>query len=145
MRIWSIHPKFLDSKGLVALWRETLLAQKVLLGKTKGYRSHPQLIRFKNSAAPLEFIGSYLEYIWHEANRRGYSFDSSKIQNKIPKNSKKKLKVTTGQIEYEKKHLLKKLKVRDITFYHQFRKTTEIVLHPLFREVTGEIEDWEIV
>lgn len=37
MRIWSLHPSYLDAKGLVALWRETLLAQKVLLGATVGY------------------------------------------------------------------------------------------------------------
>lgn len=37
MRLWSIHPRYLDTKGLVALWRETLLlAQAVLFGNTKG-------------------------------------------------------------------------------------------------------------
>jgi hypothetical protein len=29
-RIWSLHPKYLDARGLVALWREGLLAQAVL-------------------------------------------------------------------------------------------------------------------
>jgi len=43
MRIWSLHPKYLDSKGMVALWREALLAKQVLLNKTKGYKNHPQL------------------------------------------------------------------------------------------------------
>jgi hypothetical protein len=33
MRIWSLHPKYLDSKGLVALWRESLLAKNVLRDK----------------------------------------------------------------------------------------------------------------
>ena len=41
MKLWSIHPKYLDAKGLVALWREALLAQKVLDGKTEGYKNHP--------------------------------------------------------------------------------------------------------
>ena len=49
MRLWSVHPKYLDSKGLVALWREALLAKQVLEGGTKGYRNHPQLDRFKKS------------------------------------------------------------------------------------------------
>lgn len=31
MRLWSIHPCYLDSKGLIALWRESLLAQACLL------------------------------------------------------------------------------------------------------------------
>jgi len=30
MRLWTIHPKYLDRQGLLALWREALLAQKVL-------------------------------------------------------------------------------------------------------------------
>ncbi|HEU5178767.1 MAG TPA: pyrimidine dimer DNA glycosylase/endonuclease V, partial [Burkholderiales bacterium] len=32
MRLWSLHPKYLDARGLVALWREALLAQAVLRG-----------------------------------------------------------------------------------------------------------------
>lgn len=51
MRIWSVHPSLLDAKGLVACWRETLLAQKVLQGLTKGYKNHPQLDRFSNPPA----------------------------------------------------------------------------------------------
>ena len=41
MRLWTLHPQYLDPRGLVALWREALLAQKVLLGRTRGYRAHP--------------------------------------------------------------------------------------------------------
>jgi hypothetical protein len=36
MRLWTLHPKYLDARGLVALWREALLAQKVLRGATRG-------------------------------------------------------------------------------------------------------------
>lgn len=43
MRLWSLHPQYLDAKGLVALWREGLLAQAVLAGQTRGYKRHPQL------------------------------------------------------------------------------------------------------
>jgi hypothetical protein len=43
MRLWSLHPQYLDPQGLVALWREALLAQAVLRGKTRGYKHHPQL------------------------------------------------------------------------------------------------------
>ncbi len=76
MRIWSLHPKYIDSKGLVALWRETLLAQNVLLGKTKGYKNHPQLERFKEHENPLAAIGSYLLYVQEEASERGYNFNA---------------------------------------------------------------------
>jgi len=82
MRIWSLHPKYLDAKGLVALWRETILAQKVLEGKTKGYKNHPQLNRFKNTDNPVGAIAVYLKYVAEEADKRGYNFDSNKISNR---------------------------------------------------------------
>jgi hypothetical protein len=56
MRIWSLHPKYLDAKGLVALWRESLLAKQALESKTKGYKNHPQLNRFKNSGNAVGWI-----------------------------------------------------------------------------------------
>ncbi|MFP3165813.1 MAG: pyrimidine dimer DNA glycosylase/endonuclease V, partial [Nitrososphaeria archaeon] len=34
MRLWSLHPSFLDKQGILGVWREGLLAQKVLIGKT---------------------------------------------------------------------------------------------------------------
>ena len=37
IRIWTLHPKYLDAKGLVAVWREALLAKHVLENKAKGY------------------------------------------------------------------------------------------------------------
>src|SRR5579862_5032823 len=79
MRLWTLHPKYLDAKGLVALWREALLAQKVLRGKTKGYRHHPQLARFKAHENPVVALAAYLREVHKEAKRRGYAFDGSKI------------------------------------------------------------------
>ena len=76
MRLWSIHPSLLDRVGLVALWREALLAQKVLLGATKGYRHHPQLDRFRQSSNPIRAIASYLWSVADEAQERGYRFRS---------------------------------------------------------------------
>ena len=83
MRIWSLHPSLLEVKGLVALWRETLLAKHVLLGKTKGYKNHPQLDRFKKCKAPVKVIDQYLLSVYEEAVWRGYNFDKSKIENVI--------------------------------------------------------------
>src|SRR5215467_3185960 len=80
MRLWSIHPKYLDSKGLVALWRESLLAKNVLENKTKGYKNHPQLLRFKQARDPVNCINQYLFEIYNEAKRRNYSFDKKKIK-----------------------------------------------------------------
>lgn len=142
MRLWSIHPKYLDAKGLVALWREGLLAQKVLLGKTKGYNNHPQLTRFKNAGNTVGAIARYLKFIADEADTRGYNFDRSKIINK---KFKKILPVTSGQIKYESAHLLGKLKKRDHNLFLKLNKIKRIELHPLFYKVTGNVEDWEII
>ena len=79
MRIWSVHPKYLDKKGLVALWRESLLAKHVLEDKTKGYKNHPQLNRFKQHQQPLHAINYYLSIVQEEATKRGYRFNQEKI------------------------------------------------------------------
>jgi len=59
MRLWSLHPKYLDAQGLVALWHEALLAKAVLRNETKGYRNHLQLERFRASSMPLLTINSF--------------------------------------------------------------------------------------
>lgn len=142
MRLWSIHPKYLDAKGLVALWREGLLAQKVLLGKTKGYKNHPQLTRFRNHINPVGAIASYLRCVVEEAKTRGYNFDSNKIVNKSIKTD---LLVNSGQIKYEFNHLLEKLNKRDPELYEKVKAIKIIKTHPLFRKKKGDIEDWEII
>ena len=142
MRLWSLHPEYLDAKGLVALWRETLLAQNVLLGNTIGYKNHPQLIRFKETRNPQGAIATYLRHIADEADKRGYNFNRDKIINRRFTGS---ITVTSGQINYELQHLLGKLKVRDPQRYKQYRNVKKIKLHPLFKKVRGKIADWEII
>ena len=140
MRLWSIHPEYLDAKGLVALWREALLAQNVLLGNTKGYTKHPQLIRFNNTSSPIGAIACYLRTIIDEADRRGYNFNRSKI---VDKKTKGRIPVTSGQVEYEFKHLLGKLNKRDPNLYNQFKKVNKIKVNPTFNKISGNVEDWE--
>jgi hypothetical protein len=140
MRLWSVHPSALDSKGLVALWREGLLAQKVLRGQTKGYRFHPQLDRFRASANPVAAISTYLWDVAGEARVRGYNFDSSKIA--LRKRSVS-ITVTRGQLDFEQKHLLKKLRARDPVRFRALR-AAEITSHPMMRVVDGGLEPWEI-
>lgn len=142
MRIWSLHPRYLDSKGLVALWRETLLAQHVLQGQTKGYRFHPQLLRFKNCKHPVGAIADYLRGIWLEAQHRGYSFDASKIATA---SYGEKISVQSGQIDYERQHLQRKLDQRDPQKGVDFSLLKRLYLHPLFRRKPGGIETWEVV
>ncbi|MBI3880528.1 MAG: DNA lyase [Verrucomicrobia bacterium] len=141
MRVWTLHPKHLDAKGLVALWREALLAQKVLRGGTRGYRHHPQLARFRARRNPVAAIGSYLRAVAAEARQRGYAFDESKI---APARTRTKLSATRGQLLYERKHLLKKLRRRDPARGRELHRTREPEAHPLFRIVPGGIEPWEI-
>ena len=141
MRIWSLHPKYLDAKGLIALWRETLLAKKVLEGKTVGYRNHPQLNRFKQARKPVEVINQYLSEIYLESLNRNYNFDKQKINWSFKKS---KLPVTTGQLNYEVKHLLIKLKTRDKNKYEELKTRSTFDIHPLFKLVNGDIEKWEI-
>ena len=142
MRLWSLHPKYLDSKGLVALWREALLAKAVLSGKTIGYKNHPQLIRFKINKNPKALINTYLLHIYHESVSRGYKFNKDKIGSEF---TQSKIKVTNGQIGYEFDHLKLKLKTRDPSRYMELINIKEPEPNPLFMVVEGGIETWEII
>lgn len=142
MRLWSLNPKYLDTKGLVALWREGLLAKAVLENKTKGYKNHPQLERFKKHKAPVKAINTYLHYVYLEAQERGYNFDKKKIKYF---ELTEKIIVTEGQIEHEKEHLLKKLKIRDNIKMNELVKEKNVLTHPFVKTKKGKIEDWEIL
>jgi hypothetical protein len=142
MRIWSIHPKYLDTKGLVALWRESLLAKHVLEGKTRGYKNHPQLDRFKAAKNPVETINQYLSEIYNESAKRNYNFDRHKIDWN---NKENRLTVTKGQLNYEVTHLLNKLKIRNIEKFNELKTIVTFETHPLFGIIDGDIEPWEIL
>lgn len=142
MRLWSIHPRYLDYRGLLGLWREALLAQKVILGETRGYKNHPQLLRFKNTNDPLLYIGTYLYYVYLEGKRRGYNFDMNKIKRY---DLTLKLPVTQGQVRYEFNHLLNKLKNRDLKKYEEIKNEKEIEVNPIFYVIKGDVEEWEKV
>jgi hypothetical protein len=140
MRLWTLHPKYLDRAGLLALWREALLAQAVLRGETRGYRNHPQLIRFQNYPEPPAAIGAYLTGILGEALRRGYRFNPAKIG---PYRETPPIPATRGQLLYERDHLLGKLAVRDCAACRVLAKTDEPDPHPLFTIGEGDMEGWE--
>ncbi len=142
MRLWSLHPCYLDAKGLVACWREGLLARKVLKGETKGYKNHPQLERFKAHAEPIAVLDSYLLAVWEEATSRGFAFNRGKIG---PRFSELKITVTNGQLEYELGHLKAKLKTRDVERYEQVDRIVIPLPNPIFKVIEGRIEAWEKV
>lgn len=167
MRIWSLHPSLLDRRALVACWRETLLAQKVLRGLTRGYTNHPQLIRFRAHPQPLEAVAAYLSGLADEADARGYSFNRALIgageegasENGAGKNSADRaenpyatmarIPVPLGQLEYELAFLQHKVAGRDPEWEHQLsgrlaaRGELAACAHPLFEVVPGAIEPWE--
>ncbi len=140
MRLWSFHPEYLDAKGLVALWRETLLAQAVLRGRTRGYTNHPQLIRFRAHRAPVAAIATYLEVVFQVGNSRGYHFDRSRIAAHRPVEM---ISVTSSQLEYEWHRLLDKLKQRDPEHWRRIESMKMVKPHSLFRVAAGTIEPWE--
>ncbi len=142
MRLWTIHPRYLDPQGLVALWRESLLARAVLRGKTRGYRHHPQLARFLAHPSPRYAINAYLAAIHTEATARGYLFDARKVG---PVRMIRPMRTTTGQVSYEWQHLLRKLAVRNPKMHRQWRTVRFPRCHPLFGRVKGPPEPWERV
>jgi hypothetical protein len=140
MRLWTLHPRYLDQKGLVACWREALLAQKVLSGGTRGYRNHPQLLRFRSSADPMSAIALFLHEIATEAARRGYNFDIRRIRE--PRKSQK-IHETRGQLHYEWEHLRRKLSIRSPELARQLGGIQRPRPHPLFRIIGGAVREWE--
>lgn len=144
MRLWSLHPSILDRAALVAGWREALLAQKVLDGGTKGYRSHPQLLRFRDHPEPLRAIGAFLTGIRTEATARGYRFDATRILLPEDPAGVAGIPVTDGQLRYELGHLRRKVSVRAEEWLVNL-PDGEAPAHPLFNVVPGEVESWEVV
>ncbi len=142
MRLWSLHLEYLDAKGLVALWREGLLAQKVIAGETRGYRNHPQLLRFTSQPDASGAIGAYLREVQQEATRRGYRFDATKIGRCA---DKLRMTVTRGQLDYELAHLRAKLALRAPDVLARLASLEQAEPHPLFKVVAGGVEAWEIV
>ncbi|MBN1607212.1 MAG: hypothetical protein JW940_11310 [Polyangiaceae bacterium] len=140
MRLWSLHPRHLDARGLVALWREGLLARAVLSGATRGYRGHPQLVRFRARPNPVAALDCYLSRVLDEARRRRYGFDVAKIRYRTCRHAP--LLVSTGQLEHEWKHLLGKLKARDPARWRA-QRPEQPSAHACFEVVAGPVADWE--
>jgi hypothetical protein len=140
MRLWTLHPRYLDAKGLVAAWREALLAQKVLSGTTSGYKHHPQLIRFRMQNEPVQAIAAFLTNLYDEAKIRGYHFDNSKI---TPAVFNGQIEETSGQLQYEWLHLKRKLELRSPDRYNRYRDIAIAEPNPLFTIVPGDVNAWE--
>jgi hypothetical protein len=142
VRLWTLHPCYLDAKGLVTLWREALLAQKVLQGRTMGYRHHPQLFRFQQQSQPVAVLAAYLSGILKESKARGYHFDGRKISRIRYQGT---IVESDGQLLYEWNHLKRKLRKRDYQRYRLLKSLQKPASHSLFRIISGPCQDWERV
>lgn len=140
MRLWTLHPRYLDTLGLVAAWREALLAQCVLTGSTTGYKHHPQLIRFRSQPEPIAVIGAFLTGLTEEAGRRGYRFNTAKI---LKPGTVAQIEETEGQLLFEWSHLKEKLLKRVPALHHRYKSIMLPDAHPLFRIVPGTPQEWE--
>ncbi|WP_040283708.1 pyrimidine dimer DNA glycosylase/endonuclease V [Tessaracoccus massiliensis] len=138
MRLWSLHPRLLDRAALVAGWREGLLAQAVLAGRTRGYRSHPQLERFKATEDPSGAIVTYLWELHAEATRRGYRFDPTRLDGEP--NGQLRLAVASGQLEFELAHLRAKVRQRAPEWESRLGSPEP---HPMFDVAVGPVAAWE--
>ena len=141
MRLWSLHPRYLDSRGLVALWREALLAQKALESTSGGYSRHPQLERFRAQPHPLLTVSCYLEAVLEESRYRGYNFNQLLIRHPVAKVPS--LQVTEAQLLYELAHLSAKLGKRAPSALERLADIDVPDPHPLFRAVPGPVASWE--
>lgn len=140
MRLWTFHPRYLDPRGLTALWREALLARAVLRGKTRGYRLHPQLLRFRNQRTPVGCLNRYLDVVYNEALQRGYHFDQTLLARGA---GSSKIPTTAGQLLFEWQHFREKLLVRNRVHFAGVRSIEQPEAHPLFQIVPGPRQDWE--
>lgn len=150
MRLWSLHPCYLDRPGLTAAWREALLAQAVLAGRTRGYTRHPQLERFRACQEPLTAIGAFLWVLQQEATDRGYHFDLTRVDRPVGAGMPAAdwagtVPVPSGQVGYEWEHLMSKLRRRSPQDARRWEgtPTRQVRVHPLFVVVPGPVAGWE--
>ena len=144
MRLWSIRLDWLDPIGLVALWRESLLAKAVLEGKTIGYKNHPQLFRFKSYSRPLNATNTYMLYVKLEGDKRGFRFNSYKIDSDLV-NKDIKIAVSQGQLDYELQLLKEKIAIRAKNKLQAVLTNDRGQPNNLFVPYNGPIEPWEKV
>lgn len=145
VRLWSLHPRYLDRQALVAVWREALLAQRVVEDPGLGYGRHPQLERFRAQPDPKGAVARFLSVIADEADRRGYRFDRSRISvvDAGEPAVTETIPVQEGQLAFEWRHLGRKLQHRSPEIWRQWQHLDRPDPHPLFRPVPGGIESWE--
>jgi hypothetical protein len=156
MRLWSIHPKYYDDSALARCIGEGLGGLRALCGLQKMHRNHPQLERFKKAAFCKHVLAEYI-YCCHSESlvrEKAYNFDFDVMYDYLEGAVEGvNLPVTTGQIQYECKLLLAKMRSRSkggknrqyIELLRNDINRNQVELHPLFYAVPGPVESWEKV
>ena len=140
-RIWSLHPKYLDGIEIFFLWRNCIMAKKILDGTEKVNRKFPHLARFESSSNPIGAINIYLSEVYKIASTHGKNFKLDKFDDSFKDIS---LNVTKGQMEYEVELFKKKLRNRSSDTNALIFKIKIIEPNPLFKVVEGNKEAWDI-
>lgn len=134
MSLWSVHPRYLDNKGLISAWNRGLQLQKQLSTEPARNTGNSQLIMFSRQEKPLHAIGSYLSFIASEGCRRGYKFTHEKIL--YPNFDEELLPIDSEQLRSENQMLQNRLKTRDKNRYQQLSSQSWPETHPLFNRKT---------
>jgi hypothetical protein len=156
VRLWSIHPEYLDRMGLLGLWREALLAQQVLHGETENYKNHSHMQRFyalpKEDA--MQYMSDYLFFVWQEGKLRGYKLNVNHIKD--PRNGgslsgspRKLFTVSSGQLALEYQILCMRTRNRDHKHFlgledkYPSHRMWVPKPNPVFTLIHGRKEEWE--
>jgi hypothetical protein len=174
MRLWSVHPRYLDRQGLTAAWREALLAQKVLTGTTRGYRNHPQLVRFTPPGWPpppfperavrvpgTAYVPEPQPPAPPEPRDPGHAIttflhgiaDEAAARGYVfdrskvlhPPDPDLRLEVTDGQLAHEWGHLRAKLAERSPDVLARWSGVEVPDPHPMLVVAPGPVAPWEIL
>ena len=134
MNLWSFHPKYLDEKGLRAVWQDALFAQNVLSGRIKDHRKYyPQLMKFNNYFEPLAAIGAYLGFIYDDGVERGIIFQEHKIMHRSKRENI--FQVDRERLEDEFEQYKRKMQTVSMLQTAKLRQVSKVEPHPIFEVV----------
>ena len=138
MKLWTFHPRYLDTCGLTGLWREAIMAQNILIklmqGKLVGYTNHPELNKIRNIGESIFWEGAirvYLDEIYKESVLRKHSFNQYKIRASRGFLLNVEIWLSEEQLRQEEETIKERMAVRSPGRYQEV-KDLQFEPHPLF-------------
>jgi len=135
MKIYLMHPSYLDSKRLVETWRSSVLIKNVLIGKGgKNLFYNKYVCLFSRSHYPINFIIRYMIDVKAEADKRDFKFDSGLILSWSAKENRRwhvsmeeeqpnvKLEIKWPQLQQEARKLLLRYFGKRHNYYHKLNE-----------------------